>query len=338
MAFHGYKGDVGECYWTPYSTSSYYYDYDYDVISPQDSVTYTSLNEFDQSKLIEHSPYNYFDSSATEQIPNYLVYNYTPQKVIQYEPPPYVSASFYSNASSSVSTVEFAEPMFEEYDPTPYGGGYDIAQTYGKPLPPSDKTCYPRSTPQANLQLPVPHGSSLGLIPSANGHDDDQSAKPHKDKDSESAGNQEKQNHSGNGDKVKNESGNTEDLDLQKPIEIKVSDVDEHPSSDYNNACGYDWNRQVPYTPYGSGLEAIDLCESIFGYWPCLAKINRERNANCVVCNEESQNEPWKSAADYLFGSPFGYGEQNNGDRGYHFYTDGSYYQHQPQYPNEQGT
>lgn len=313
---YGYKGDVGEC---PYSNTN---TYDYDVISPQDS---TSFNEFDHPNLIEHSPYTYFDSSATQQIPNYLVYNYTHQKLIQYDPPlSYTSASFYSKSSNSVSnsTIEFAEPIFEEYDLTPYGGGYDIAQTYGKPLPPSDKICYPRSTPQ------LPHGS----IPSAKGHDDDddnQAVKPHKDKDGQSADN--------GGDKVKNGSGNTEeDLDLQKPIlEIKVSDVDEHPpSTDYNHVYGYDWNRQVPYTPYGSGLEAMDICESILGYWPCIAKINRQRNANCVVCNEErSQNEPWKEAADYLFGTPFGYGEQNNGDRGYHFYSNQSYYQHQPQYP-----
>lgn len=324
MAFYGYQGDVGECYWTPYSSTC---SYDYDVVSPQDSVTYTSFNEFDQQpKLIEHNPYNYFDSSATQQIPNYLVYNYTQHKLIRYDPPlSYTSASFYSKSSNSVSdsTIELAEPNFEEYDPTPYGGGYDIAQTYGKPLPPSDKICYPRSTPQ------LPHGS----IPSANGHGDNHAVKPRQDKDSEPADNREKQNYSDIGDQVKN---GTDELDLQKPIEIKVSDVDERPpSSDYNNGYGYDWNRQVPYTPYGSGLEAMDICESIFGYWPCIAKMNRQRNANCVVCNEErSQNEPWKEAADYLFGSPFACGdEQNNGDIGYHFYNNENYYQHQPQYP-----
>ncbi|XP_051119467.1 uncharacterized protein At5g39570-like [Andrographis paniculata] len=32
---------------------------------------------------------------------------------------------------------------FNEYDPTPYGGGYDISVAYGRPLPPSDETCYP---------------------------------------------------------------------------------------------------------------------------------------------------------------------------------------------------
>ena len=32
---------------------------------------------------------------------------------------------------------------FDEYDPTPYGGGYDQVLTYGRPLQPSDETCYP---------------------------------------------------------------------------------------------------------------------------------------------------------------------------------------------------
>ncbi|KDO36693.1 hypothetical protein CISIN_1g017568mg [Citrus sinensis] len=35
---------------------------------------------------------------------------------------------------------------FDDYDPTPYDGGYDITLTYGRPLPPSDETCYPSSS------------------------------------------------------------------------------------------------------------------------------------------------------------------------------------------------
>lgn len=34
---------------------------------------------------------------------------------------------------------------FDEYDPTPYGGGYDIHITYGHPLPASDDICHPPS-------------------------------------------------------------------------------------------------------------------------------------------------------------------------------------------------
>eukprot|EP00252_Welwitschia_mirabilis_P011878 TRINITY_DN263_c0_g1_i2.p1 TRINITY_DN263_c0_g1~~TRINITY_DN263_c0_g1_i2.p1 ORF type:complete len:260 (+),score=29.24 TRINITY_DN263_c0_g1_i2:146-925(+) len=35
---------------------------------------------------------------------------------------------------------------FDEYDPTPYGGGYDLVARYGRPLPPSSETCYPPSS------------------------------------------------------------------------------------------------------------------------------------------------------------------------------------------------
>ena len=35
---------------------------------------------------------------------------------------------------------------FDEYDPTPYSGGYDITVTYGRSLPPSDENCYPLSS------------------------------------------------------------------------------------------------------------------------------------------------------------------------------------------------
>ncbi|CAD5333485.1 unnamed protein product [Arabidopsis thaliana] len=35
---------------------------------------------------------------------------------------------------------------FDEFDPTPYSGGYDITVIYGRPIPPSDETCYPLSS------------------------------------------------------------------------------------------------------------------------------------------------------------------------------------------------
>ncbi|XP_047069302.1 uncharacterized protein At5g39570-like isoform X1 [Lolium rigidum] len=36
---------------------------------------------------------------------------------------------------------------YYEYNPHPYGGGYDISATYGSPIPPSPSTCYPVSSP-----------------------------------------------------------------------------------------------------------------------------------------------------------------------------------------------
>ncbi|KAF8779790.1 hypothetical protein HU200_002050 [Digitaria exilis] len=50
---------------------------------------------------------------------------------------------------------------FDEYDPTPYGGGYDIALTFGRPLPPSEEICYPistTSTTASSYDRPQQHG------------------------------------------------------------------------------------------------------------------------------------------------------------------------------------
>ncbi|XP_043812979.1 uncharacterized protein At5g39570 isoform X3 [Manihot esculenta] len=49
---------------------------------------------------------------------------------------------------------------FDEYDPTPYGGGYDIALTYGRPTPPSEETCYPNSSSADEIDYDRPHFSS----------------------------------------------------------------------------------------------------------------------------------------------------------------------------------
>lgn len=41
---------------------------------------------------------------------------------------------------------DFNEDDFEDFNPHPYMGGYDIAQTYGQSLPPSDAICHPVSS------------------------------------------------------------------------------------------------------------------------------------------------------------------------------------------------
>lgn len=60
--------------------------------------------------------------------------------------------------------VDFNEDDFEEYNPHPYLGGYDIALTYGDPLPPSSATCYPISSsaspPSEQTTPPPPHATT----------------------------------------------------------------------------------------------------------------------------------------------------------------------------------
>ncbi|XP_066400605.1 uncharacterized protein At5g39570-like isoform X2 [Miscanthus floridulus] len=49
---------------------------------------------------------------------------------------------------------------FDDYNPHPYAGGYDITATYGSPLPPSPATCHPvaspAATPAPTAPQPVP--------------------------------------------------------------------------------------------------------------------------------------------------------------------------------------
>ncbi|KAF6999320.1 hypothetical protein CFC21_015368 [Triticum aestivum] len=54
---------------------------------------------------------------------------------------------------------------FYEYNPHPYGGGYDIAATYGAPLPPSTSTCYPVSSPAGAPARPSPRPPAPAPVP-----------------------------------------------------------------------------------------------------------------------------------------------------------------------------
>ncbi|CAL4914216.1 unnamed protein product [Urochloa decumbens] len=52
------------------------------------------------------------------------------------------------------------DDFFVDYNPHPYRGGYDIAATFGAPLPPSAKTCYP--IPSSAAATPKPEDPPLG--------------------------------------------------------------------------------------------------------------------------------------------------------------------------------
>ncbi|XP_078160668.1 uncharacterized protein LOC144556056 isoform X3 [Carex rostrata] len=55
---------------------------------------------------------------------------------------------------------DFNEDDFENYNPYPYRGGYDLAQTYGQPLPPSAAICYPIS-----FSVSLPPTGKVNLSP-----------------------------------------------------------------------------------------------------------------------------------------------------------------------------
>ncbi|KAL0353193.1 UNVERIFIED_CONTAM: hypothetical protein Sangu_0900600 [Sesamum angustifolium] len=339
MAFYGYKGDVDDCYWTPYSSG---YVYDFASAPIQASDQYSSPYEFGEPELFKSSSACYRDYYfATPPELNYSAYtysepqivhyepsgyhhsynyyqcsvnpseiNYSEPKFLRYEPPPHDRCYFPSETKFTISysTVEFNEPEFEEYDPTPYGGGYDPATTYGKPLPPSEITCYPRSVPKSDATSL--ESFSYGSIPSPYGKDDDLPAEPPNGSKPIDAKTDEKPDVQ-TGDKVTSDGadGGVE------PTDVKASD--DSPSYEHQDGFengigggyGFESERQVGQIPYGSGLEAMDLCESIFVYWPCLAKQQQQQQqqqrCKCrEACHQERTMDACKRALDYLFGSP----------------------------------
>ncbi|KAJ0082692.1 hypothetical protein Patl1_10955 [Pistacia atlantica] len=244
-----------------------------------------SSHEFSNQNFFQYNPTPYYDASypsVNHSAIAYSVSTFCEPKSIVYNP-----SVTHSRVSYSISNSEFDDTEFEEYDPTPYWGGYDITQTYGKPLPPSDNLCYPRSMSDSSV-LPS-NGVNLGSIESPYGKKDvdESAAKPH----------------------IEREDGH----------ENNCEDNPARPNNGNrsNEGNSYEYDTRVTQTPSGYGLEAMDLCESIFGYWPCLAR-NNKRGHDCQqVFNEESSGNLWKETADYLFGSSNPYGENRDGGGSY---------------------
>lgn len=357
MAHYGYNSydsNICEYHWTPYSTS-------YDVVPYQPPFTCYS-SEFDEPKFIDYYPNtngNRYDPSHVEI--NYSMYSFSEPKLIEYDASSYLSPQ--TQYLISYSTSQFNEPDFVEYDPTPYEVGYDIVLTYGKPLPPSDDICYPRSTEVSNgLSI---DSFSYGSIPSPYGNEggnDDSSEKPiipskpidFNEDGSKSDVKAEDQLSTGD----ENGNGNCDGGDLVGPIEDSNHDEEregytytnydyEYPWSgydyDYDYGCGNgrsgwceeECQKGVPQTTYGYGSDTVELCESLFGYWPCLSKKNPRMDGNNQGFGSEGSNSnPWKGTADYIFGSPVGYGEGRYCISSSHGL--GSYdYQQQPYYVQE---
>ncbi|OWM83544.1 uncharacterized protein LOC116206007 [Punica granatum] len=237
-------------------------------------------------------------------------YSYTPiQPTVAYSASPlYESKTFKIDPHNpyetrfiiSYSTMEFNEPEFEDYDPTPYGGGYDPSLTYGKPLPPSDEVCYPKDSgkddakvqPQGKIAAP----EEITVPAPIEGTD-------------------------------RGEERSTGKQEEPKPL-VPVPEVEKQGDQEYGtynsppevNANGDD--RMFPLPPPGLGLDALDICESLFGYWPCLARDARrgycccphgyDYRGRCIQRINECEG-----AANYLFGSPDPYYGMTNEGRAY---------------------
>lgn len=222
-------------------------------------------------------------------------------KVIEYDPQLYgdghqkVSTQFVM----SYSVAEFNEPDFEEYDPTPYDGGYDICQTYGKPLPPSNEICYPPNSSSSAPKPPPPIEAIAVPIESQKGKEE-----------------------------VPKEAPKGKIEEQTKPPQIQEDDISSSESdtgeeieaiSWADPGGGYENGRGVRQFPSGYGLEAMDLCETLFGYWPCLSRAKKQTDCRrpdnrCGHCHchghwHGTHNNQWQIAADYLFGSHYPYAD-----------------------------
>ncbi|CAH9082392.1 unnamed protein product [Cuscuta europaea] len=265
MDFYGYQGvavGVGESHYP--SLSSFY---GYNASTPYDHSPFS----YPSPNLVENSP-NYYSSDYYH---DYAGYSYATQPEVNY--------SVHNSSNSMLIQLDGPEQEddtdFDEYDPDPYSGGYDISQTYGKPLPPSDRTCYPRSAASSlDNEIGKVVSADRGRVAVDFGRSDDLN---------------------------KGISGNT---------------------SDYPVANGH---------YYRSGLESVDVCEGMFGYWPCWEKYQRNNGKENNYGggggggSDQGVSSPWSycAAADYLFGSPFGYGggDQPTGE-GFGSFSYGGYY------------
>ncbi|CAH8389094.1 unnamed protein product [Eruca vesicaria subsp. sativa] len=279
-----------------------YYDNNQQQMFGSDSMSYNSYDTWNGSEYeYETTSASVAYSVSTMSEPKHLFYDPSYYTTTTYESPP--QFRIYCNIQN------FNEPEFEEYDPTPYGGGYDIVATYGKPLPASEKICYPSltaglATPPSPPEIiaPVP----LGIYDGGEKKD------------------------------VKKRVTFSETLEEAKPLETiqekehdhqeeeeDDDDEEEEEEEDHSSSNGTVKPETVDkvevkalYVPSGYGLEATDLCEVIFGgYFPCVLRNKRrqedENRAAEVTCWETTDSDPWKTTSDYLFGDSYPYGYEN---------------------------
>ncbi|MBA0701394.1 hypothetical protein Goari_022355 [Gossypium aridum] len=304
-----YEANSGEYHQTPY------YDSSHDYVSSQDLEVHSSYGyaykDYNSFQYDSAPCYGACDPEIGRSTVAYSSYTFSDPNYVEYSLDPYGEdyGTVKTRLIVSYSVSEFNEPEFEEYDPTPYGGGYDLDATYGKPLPPSEGICYPRSSGDPNDQSLKTF--SYGSIESPYGKGVDKLVeKPSNGSKTATVKDQEQQTQGSN--EAVNGDSNGKPLESYQGEENKESYTDGHPSNRnvaIGDANGAEYEKRVSQIPPGYGLEAMDLCESLFGYWPCLDRAKRENKyRNCY--GPQGVNCPWEETADYLFGNSYPYGER----------------------------
>ncbi|CAJ2648804.1 unnamed protein product [Trifolium pratense] len=321
-------------YNSSYSGSDYYgennfnsYAFNYNYSQVPSFMTYNNNYDYNQqSYAYDSSSYSYFspnnnnyhDHSYNNQTIAYSTTTFSDPKYLVYDP-----NYGMTQLVLSYSTLEFNEPAFDEYDPTPYGGGYDIDKTYGKPLSPSDQICYPRSgTTPIPVPVPVPIPITVPLPVEETKHDEKVIIPQNVTNDQVAVEKPQLQDSTIKETSAAYEGEESEDSE-------DYSEENDDDEDDYNSGSSYgggfvenEIKKEVevvaapPQYPSGYGLEAMDICESLFGYWPCLAKMKRENCCGVVHRGNNCEENMWKGTADYLFGNPYPYDGRRDDDYG----------------------
>ncbi|XP_055961302.1 uncharacterized protein LOC126656274 [Mercurialis annua] len=331
MAYYSsgyYTDDYGE-YNNSYPLSYYYNNPGTAFV--QDSTPYSSYNSGEYQSFPDNRiPFFAAYDDSVSRI-GYSVSTYSEPKYIQHELPPHYHEQTRFVISYSVS--EFNDDEFDDYDSTPYGGGYDLTLTYGKPLPPSDKTCYPRSSPSNGVSSEVIAEPVVKVVDEPSAEKPRVETKPTAEKPrAETKPTAEKP-------RAETKPTTTEEAEqlLDKPLDLYHS-----PQSGYDNGSmgenNYEHENQVAQISSGYGLEAMDLCEGLFGYWPCLSKYRKrcDDHRQETAADRGNHINQWKTTADYLFGTPYPYGETRDDDHGNSYYGNAIYgYQKHYQQPHQ---
>ncbi|KAK4858403.1 hypothetical protein QYF36_015803 [Acer negundo] len=195
-----------------------------------------------------------------------------------------------SQAIVAPSSHEFSNENFLEYYSIPYYGGYDPATNYSVIAYSASTYSEPKSfvydlyngsyspevVTRCRISYSVSESNDLDFeeydtMPYDGGYDLAQTSQENSDESDRKPYNESK------------EAPANEDWQL---VEYKIDHgQDEKPpgsdhGSGYDEGNSYEYEKITPQIPSGYGLEAMDLCEGIFGYWPCLAKYNK-RGHDC---------------------------------------------------------
>ncbi|CAM9000719.1 unnamed protein product [Rhodiola kirilowii] len=247
----------------------------------------------------------------------------------------------------------------DDFDPTPYDGGYDLVAAYGKPLPASDAICYPRSGNDSEVRTVVVSDPAPVPVPV---HIPDHVSTPVSEAivpldglGYESGGDGNESDSSCGSEMSECEDGDAEDEEAYDgDVRLSVNGFHDdggdgrggYGDREYEKvavsndaANGYESNSESPgfcdglygYLPclnkkrnktimsgnsavenavsndapngYESNTKSPSLCDGIYGYLPCL---NKKRNEAIMSGNssvENSDEDHWRAAADFIFGS-----------------------------------